>query len=78
MTAAILTLPIYGLACGGGGAPEVERVLARLPGIVRAYVNPLTERAYIECDRHLTPADLAAAVRRAGFEAGEPVSSSDR
>jgi Cu+-exporting ATPase len=69
-----ITLAIDGLNCGGGGALEVERALARVAGVVRAYVNPLTERAYIDCDRVISPTDLQAAVRRAGYQAGIAVS----
>ena len=36
-----LTIGIDGLACGG--ALSVERAIARLPGVIRVYVNPLTE-----------------------------------
>ena len=43
-------LPILGLTCGGGGALSIEQVLQRSPGVIRAYVNPATEMAYIEYD----------------------------
>lgn len=69
-----VTLPVYGLACGGGGALAVERALAKTPGVARAYVNPLTEVAYVEYDPDLVgPDQLATAVERAGFRAGEAV-----
>lgn len=69
-----VTMPIYGLACGGGGALTVERALAKLPGVLRAYVNPATEMAYVEYDPDVcTTADIAAAVGRAGFRAGVPI-----
>ena len=45
-----LTFPIVGLGCGGEGASTVERALERTPGVVRAYVNPATEMAYVEFD----------------------------
>ncbi len=68
-----ITLAIYGLACGGGGALSVERALARTPGVVRAYVNPATEMAYVEYDPSATNQEsLSAAVEGAGFHAGEP------
>lgn len=68
-----VTLPIYGLGCGGGGALTVEQILARTTGVLRAYVNPLTEMAYVEYDTALVCADrLAEAVHRAGFRAGLP------
>jgi Cu+-exporting ATPase len=66
-----LTLPIDGLACGGGGALAVERGIARLPGVSRVYVNAATEMAYIELDPdRCTPADIGRAVERAGFRVG--------
>jgi P-type Cu+ transporter len=49
---------------------RVERALRRVPGVLEASVNLATERASV---RHLagatTPADLAAAVGAAGYEA---------
>jgi cation transport ATPase len=68
-----VTLPILGLTCGGGGALTVERLLARAPGVEQAYVNPLTEMAYVEYDPLVTsPQLLTEAVRQAGFRAGPP------
>ena len=67
-----VTIPIYGLACGGGGALTVERSLVKTPGVVRAYVNPFTEMAYVEYDSGLScPQNLVAAVERVGFRTGE-------
>lgn len=67
------TLPIYGLICGGGGALTVERSLARTSGVVRAYVNPFTEMAYVEYDpEFVDPGRLAEVVKRVGLRAGEP------
>lgn len=71
-----ITLAIDGLTCGGGGALEVERALARIPGVVQVYVNPLTERAYLTCDRDVSLTDLQAAVRRLGFRVEIPVTRS--
>jgi Cu+-exporting ATPase len=68
------TLEIIGLGCGGGGTLSVERALARLPGVVRAYVNPATETAYVEYDSSIAGAtELVAAAERAGFRALQPV-----
>lgn len=68
-----ITLAIYGLACGGGGALSVERALALTPGVVRAYVSPTTEMAYVEYDPAAADQEsLSGAVERAGFRAGEP------
>ncbi len=68
-----VTLPIYGLGCGGGGALTIERALARTGGVLRAYVNPATETAYVEFDPSRTSTDrLIAVIRDLGFRAGEP------
>lgn len=69
-----LTLEINGLTCGGGGALAVERALAHLPGIVRAYVNPLTEMAYVEMDPNVaSEEELIATVTELGLRPGRPV-----
>lgn len=63
-----LTLPVVGLTCGGGGTLTVERSIARLPGVRRAYVNPATEVAYVEFDAaQCGPADVITAIERSGF-----------
>lgn len=68
-----ITIPIEGLSCGGGGSLLVERALTRVPGVVRAYVNPVTEMAYVEYDPARTNQErLAQAVERAGCGAGIP------
>jgi hypothetical protein len=68
-----VTLPIFGLTCGGEGALTVEKSLTRAAGVERAYVNPLTEMAYIEYDPIITnPQVLSDVVRGVGFRAGQP------
>ena len=67
-----VTLPIFGLGCGGGGALTIERCLGKTPGVRRAYVNPFTEMAYVEYDPGLVcPRQLSDAIERVGFRAGE-------
>lgn len=66
-----ITFEIHGLGCGGGGAPGVERALERLPGVRRAYVNPLTEMAYVELDPvRVRPDQLVTTIRELGLESG--------
>ena len=74
MARAHVTLEIIGLGCGGDGALTVERALAHVPGVIRAYVNPATETAYVVYETtQLEPEALVAAVERVGFRSGVPV-----
>ena len=67
------------LACGGDPGPDpaqraIERELAATDGVLRVYVNPAIETAYVDYD----PAEtdtwvLARAIERAGYRAGRPV-----
>ena len=69
-----LRIPVYGLGCGGAGATTIERELAATDGVLRAYVNPATETAYVDYDPAETDAwVLARAIERAGYRAGRPV-----
>jgi copper chaperone CopZ len=69
-----LRIPIYGLGCGGAGATTIEGELAATDGVVRVYVNPATETAYIDYDPAETDAwVLARAIERAGYQAGRPI-----
>lgn len=64
-----VTFPIDGLYCGA--ALPLERALARVGGVTRAYVNPATEMIYVEYDtRHCGDDDIATAVRSAGYTIG--------
>jgi copper chaperone CopZ len=63
-----ITIPVFGLTCGGGGALTAERALARVPGVVRAYVNPATEMAYVQFDPAVCGEEkLLEALRDHGF-----------
>lgn len=69
-----ITLPIEDFGCAGSGALIVERALAKVPGVVRAYVNAATEMAYVQYDAgRCTEAALLEAVAHAGFHAGAPI-----
>ena len=72
-----ITLPIYNLGCGGGGTLASERALTKLPGVAYAYINPLTEMAYVEFDPALANAEqLAALIDQLGYGAPRVVSDS--
>lgn len=69
-----LRIPVYGLGCGGSGATTIERELAATHGVLRVYVNPATETAYIDYDPTKTDAwVLARAIERTGYRAGRLV-----
>jgi hypothetical protein len=73
-----VTVPIYGLGCSGGGSLTVERALVKIPGIVRTYVNPAMEMAYVEYDPTRTaPCQWIEPVERVGFRAGVPINCGD-
>ena len=68
-----LRIPVYGLGCGGAGATTVERQLAATDGVLRVYVNPATETAYIDYDpAELDAWALARVIERAGYQPGRP------
>jgi len=67
-------IPVFGLGCGGSGASTIERELVATNGVLRAYVNPATETAYIDYDAgEIDSWALARAVERAGYRPGSPV-----
>ncbi len=69
-----LRIPVYGLGCGGAGATTIERELVATDGVLRVYVNPATETAYVDYDQAETDLwTLARAIERAGYQAGRPV-----
>lgn len=43
-----IRIPIAGLACSAGDGPALERALSRLPGVTQAYVNCVTDTAYLD------------------------------
>ena len=67
-------IPIYDLGCGGAGATAIERELAATHGVLRAYVNPATETAYVDYTQAETDAPaITRAIRGAGHRAGQPI-----
>ncbi len=62
------TLAVEGMTCAAC-VGRVERALAAVPGVEEASVNLATERATVRFDpAQASPLDLAAAVRRAGYD----------
>lgn len=79
MTSQRISIPVYGLACGGGGALTVERALRRLPGTIEVYVNPATQEAYVEFDAdRVTVEDLCKGIRHCGFRPESPALDNTR
>lgn len=69
-----LQIPILDLGCGGAGVTTIERELAATDGVVRIYVNPATETAYVDFDPAETDVSvLARAIERAGYRPGRPI-----
>jgi len=63
-----LTLSVTGLKACDEDAVKAEQVLEQIPGVIHAYVNPVTEMANIEYDPAVTAeSDLAAVLDSAGF-----------
>lgn len=66
-----IRIPIYDLGCGEAGATTIERELAATDGVLRVYVNPATEMAYVDYDPARTdPWRLARVIELAGYRAG--------
>jgi Cu+-exporting ATPase len=63
-----VTLSIFGLGCGGGGARTIERALAQTTGVITTHVNPATEKAYIDYDPEQTnPEKLMRVIEAVGY-----------
>ncbi len=67
-TLASLQLPIEGMSCASCVA-RVEKALKAVPGVLRAEVNLAMETARVEAMRWVEPAQLIAAVEKAGYQA---------
>jgi Cu+-exporting ATPase len=73
---AVIDLPISGMTCAACAA-RIEKTLNRLPD-VKAAVNFATEKARVEYPAaNITPDDLIAAIRKAGYDAKIPVAGDD-
>ena len=70
MTRKTTTVMLDDATCGAGSAHTVEKALRDVPGVLRAYVNPATEVAYVEYDAdRCAEDDLAKAVESTGVHA---------
>lgn len=67
-----LTIPLYGFACGGGGALQLEKQISKLRGVAKAYVNPATEQAYLDVSGEFQINDLLKLIEKNGFKYGPP------
>lgn len=67
-----VTLSVIGMGCPGSGAVALERRPGRLPGVLRASVNGLSERARLTIDpAETTVEEVLDAIRSAGYGTGE-------
>lgn len=60
------TFPIEGLHCASCAA-RAEKVLSNYPGVVSATVNLLAANVTVECDKTVTPQQLADVISAAGY-----------
>jgi len=68
MTRKATTVMLETTRCIGGSVHSIEKVLHEVPGVMRAYVNPATEAAYVEYDAdRCTEVDLVRAVESLGI-----------
>lgn len=67
-----LTVPIHGLACGGGGALGLERQIEKLKGVDKVYVNPATSEAYVDTSDDFQLEEMLNIIRKSGFQFDEP------
>ena len=74
MTTQHTTVPLQSLGCASGGRAAIERALLDIPGVLRAYVNPVTEMAYVEFDPALSNAQvIGAVIRQTGYAETRPL-----
>ena len=72
-----VTFPVTGMTCASC-VRRIEKALTRVEGVQQASVNLATEKANVRYDAHATSLEqLRAAVKRAGYEAGEIPASVD-
>ncbi len=63
-----LEISIIGLNCSSSDSLIVEKIIRKQAGVLKVYVNPVTEICYIEYDPVVTSEkQLQAIVKGAGF-----------
>ncbi len=65
-TGADYSFGVEGMTCASC-VGRVEKSLSRVPGVVSASVNLATEKAFVHASEAIPPAQLSAAVRKAGY-----------
>ena len=71
MTRRTTTLMLENAYCLGGSAQSLEHALRKVAGVRRAYVNPVTEAAYVEFDAdQCTDVELIRVVESLGVTVG--------
>lgn len=69
----IATLVLEDAWCLAGTPVTIERTLARMPGVIRAFVSPVVETVYVEYDGdRCTAADLLLTIESLGMRATLP------
>ncbi len=69
-----IQVPILDLGCAGANFVALERTLAATDGVLRAYVNVVTEMACVDVDPAMTDASMVVRViAHAGFQPGRPI-----
>ena len=67
-----LTIPIHGLACGGGGSLQLEKQIEKVHGVVKVYVNPATREAYVDVIDDFKLDEALSLIKKNGFQYDEP------
>ncbi len=63
-------IPVLDLGCGGGRSLALERILDRMDGIVRVYVDPATETAYVTLEDRVPVHDVVRVIEGLGYRTG--------
>lgn len=68
-----IRIPILDLGCGSSTTRHLERAIAGTDGVLRVYVNPATETAYVDVDPVAVDAwTIARVIAAEGYRPGRP------